>query len=708
MKITDNWMWHDVQDNDKKTRLTCGYCSTGCQLVVDQAKQPPFNVTASPDYPVNMGKACMKGFQLLGHLDAPDRATTPLLRNAAGLLEPVSWDKAMAVFCDKFKGIQARNGKDAISFISTGQITTEEHALLGSLGKFGMGMLHCDGNTRQCMASAVVAYKQSFGWDAPPFTYKDLELADVLVFIGSNPVIAHPIIWNRVKMNKNAPKVLVVDPRLSETAKEATHHYAIQPGTELVFLYTIADILIQRGWIDENYISLHTTGFDAFKKHVEKYSVAATCKKIGLPESKLLEFAQIIHAGKAVAFQWMVGINQAQQATRSAQAIINLAMMTGNIGRPGTGANSITGQCNAMGSRMFSNTASLLGGHDFTNPDHRQKIARILGIDVQVIPQVGSMTYELILDAIDKGKIKGLWVVCTNPVHSWINSNSIPAILRKLEFLVVQDMFHSTETAQLAHLVLPAAGTGEKTGTFINSERRIGVLQRASKRPGLALPDFEIFKKVAIAWGCGSMFEKWTDPEATLLLLKEITRGLPWDITGIKSYDQILAQGGIQWPYPDTSNQASDNQRRLLENGVYFHKDGRAKFLFEDVLQVPEPADVSYPFVLVTGRGTVAQWHTQTRTAKAKLLAKAAPKEPYVEIAAQDAARVGIQHESWVIVVSRRGEALVKAIVTDKAMPGTVFMPMHYAETNRLTYPSFDPFSHEPMYKLSAVNIKPA
>ncbi|NMC07023.1 MAG: molybdopterin-dependent oxidoreductase [Candidatus Lokiarchaeota archaeon] len=631
-----------------------------------------------------------------------------MARNKAGELEPIGWNEALELFCWKFKEIQAKHGKDAIAFLSTGQITTEEHAFLGALAKFGMGMVHGDGNTRQCMATAVAAYKQSFGWDAPPFTYKDLEIADVLVFVGSNPVIAHPIIWNRVKMNPNNPKILVVDPLLSETAKQATHHYPIRPGTQLLFLYTVAHILIRKGWIDEKYIKEHTDGFEEFKKHVEKYPPATTCDKIGLPESKIEEFARIIHEGKAVALQWMVGINQAHQATRSAQAIINIALITGNMGRPGTGANSITGQCNAMGSRMFSNTASMLGGHDFANPDHRQKIARILGINVTTIPQVGSMTYELILDAIDKGKIKGLWVVCTNPVHSWINSNTVPAILKKLDFLVVQDMFHSTETARLAHLILPAAGTGEKLGTFINSERRFGVIQPVSKPPGQALPDFDIFKKVAQAWGCGKMFARWTDPEATLLLLKEITRGLPWDITGIESYDQILAAGGIQWPYPDSGTRTKEIHRRLLDDGAFFHTNGKAKFMFEDVVPEPEPVDAAYPFVLVTGRGTVVQWHTQTRTGKAKLLVKAAPKDPYVEINSQDADRLGILPDSWVVVGSRRGEVKVKAAISDRSLPGEVFMPMHYAETNQVTYPSFDAYSHEPVYKLSAVNIRPA
>ena len=643
---------------------------------------------------------------MLGHLGAEDRAITPYFRDRGGILKPIAWDAALDRFTSNFKQIQEEYGKDAVAFISTGQITNEEHAFLGALAKFGMGIKHGDGNTRQCMATAVVAHKQTFGWDAPPFTYKDFELSDVMVFFGSNPVVAHPILWNRVKMNQNEPKILVIDPRNSETAQEATNHFAIRPKGELYLVYALAQSLIERDWIDKEFIKEHTNGFEDFKSHVQKYKFETVRNKIGLNESEFNEFAKIIHEGKRVSFWWMVGINQSHQATRTAQGIINLALITGNIGKPGTGANSITGQCNAMGARIFSNTTSLLGGHKFDSEKHRKKVAGILNIPIKTIPTEGSWSYDRILEGINKGEIKGLWIVCTNPAHSWVNNTQIPDLFQKLDYLVVQDMFYTTETAELADLILPAAGNGEKTGTFINSERRIALTEQATVPPGKALPDFEIFKKIAVAWGCDMMFEKWSTPEATFNLIKELTRDLPWDFTGINSYGMLLKNGGIQWPFPNDSHKPPIKERRLYVGGKFYHSDGKAKFIFEDIFPDPEEVNSDYPYILITGRGTVVQWHTQTRTIKAPLLARSTPEEPYIEISQNDAKKMDLKDEEWVHVTSRRGTSKVKVIISEKSLPGSVFMPLHYAETNVLTMNMFDPYSKEPQYKFSAVNIK--
>lgn len=684
--------------------LTCGYCSTGCCLNYDETNKR-FPISANAFYPVNLGKACHKGFQMLSHLDSANRARTPLIRDAGGNLTQASWEKALNAFTTNFKKIQAKYGEASIAFISTGQITNEEHALLGALAKFGMGLIHGDGNTRQCMATAVVAYKQSFGWDAPPFTYKDFEESDTLVFIGSNPIVAHPVMWNRVKMNKNNPKILVVDPRNSETAQEATHHYPIVPGSELVFLYTVANILIQNGWIDQEYIEDHTKDFARFKDHVSKFTAGENSPAIGLPPAKTEEFARLVHEGDKVSFWWMVGINQSYQATRSAQAIINLALMTGNMGKPGTGANSITGQCNAMGARIFSNTTGLLGGYEFTDKRDRAHVAKILGIDEYRIPTVGSLAYDGILQGIETGDIKGLWVVCTNPAHSWIQNTRIPELFEKLEYLVVQDLYHDTETAQLADLILPAAGCGEKWGTFINSERRIGVLEPALDPPGEALSDFDIFLKIANAWGCGDLFKGWKTPHDAFMILKNLTRGKPWDFSGIRSYEHIKELGGIQWPFPEHSDSYLAQERRLFEDGKFYHEDGRAVFLFEKIQECPESPSEKFPFYLTTGRGTIQQWHTQTRTRNARVLFRAVSKEPYVEIAREDAARLGIQDDEWILVNTPRNTSKVRAKLSGNAIPGRIFMPMHYIETNRLTNPRFDEYSREPMYKYSIAQI---
>ncbi|HXU80625.1 MAG TPA: molybdopterin-dependent oxidoreductase, partial [Polyangia bacterium] len=529
---------------ESTTRMVCGFCSTGCSLDVHLKDGVAVNLSPTTEYPVNLGMACPKGWEALAPLAADDRATTPLLRNARGKLEPVSWTQAAEAFVTNFKAIQAKHGPDSVAFLGTGQIVSEELAFLGSLAKFGMGMVHGDGNTRQCMATSVVAYKQSFGFDAPPYTYRDLEESDVLVLVGSNMCIAHPILWERVCRNQNQPAIVVIDPRKTETATAATHHLPLRPKSDLVLFYGLANLLIERGWIDQAFIDAHTSGFAEFRTHVAGFPLEKVAAETGLAAEALVELATLIHEGKRVSFWWTMGVNQSHEATRVAQSIIALALITGNIGRPGTGANSITGQCNAMGSRLFSNTTNLLGGHDFTNADHRQKIAGVLGIDPARIPDRPSLAYDQILEKILSGQIRGLWIVATNPAHSWINHLFAHDVLGRLDFLVVQDMYFSTETAGRAHLVLPAAGWGEKEGTFINSERRIGVVKKVARAPGQALADFHIFRLLADAWGCADLFQDWSSPEAVFQILKKVSRGQPCDITGITDYAMLDTQGG--------------------------------------------------------------------------------------------------------------------------------------------------------------------
>src|SRR3984885_14375230 len=538
---------------DDTTDIICGFCSTGCSLKIHLKDGQAINLSPATNYPVNLGMACPKGWEALTPLRSPDRATTPYLRKADGHFEPVDWDTALQIFTLRFKAIQDKFGEGAIAWLGTGQICTEEMAFLGALTKFGMGVLHGDGNTRQCMATAATAYKQSFGFDAPPYTYSDFEESDVLVLVGSNVCIAHPIMWQRVCRNQHRPEIIVVDPRKTETAMGATQHYAIRPKSDLVLLYGLANRLIAEGGIDRDYIHQHTSGFEAFANFVAQFTPDVVTATTGLNAGQFEKFAGTIHRGNRVSFWWTMGVNQGHEATRTAQAIINLALMTGNIGRAGTGANSITGQCNAMGSRLFSNTTNLLGGHNFTDPTHREKIARILKIKPDLIPSRNSLAYDQILQGVADGKIKGLWIVATNPGHSWIHQKSFHEAAQQLDFCVVQDMYYTTETARVVHLVLPAAAWGEKEGTFINSERRIGLVKKLSRAPGEALADFHIFKLIAQYWGCGDVFRRWTSPEAVFQILKELTRGQPCDITGIESYQMIEAAGGIQWPYSDAA-----------------------------------------------------------------------------------------------------------------------------------------------------------
>jgi assimilatory nitrate reductase catalytic subunit len=665
-----------------------------------------------------------------------------MVRQPDGSFRAVTWDQAMERFVTRFKTIMSEHGPESVAFLSTGQICTEEMALLGALWKFGIGAIHCDSNTRQCMATANVAYKQSLGFDAPPFTYADFELGDVLVFVGANPCIAHPIMWQRVLRNPNRPKIIVLDPRRTETAMNATQHLALRPKSDLTLLYGVANLLVRNGWVNRSFIAQSTTGFAEFAEFVSSFTPEKVAAETGLTIGQIYRFAEAIHHGKAVSFWWTMGVNQSHEATRTAQAIINLALMTGNIGRPGTGANSITGQCNAMGSRLYSNITSLFAGRDFLSVEDRAEVAGILGLPIDRIPNRNSFAYDQIVQGIAKGKIKGLWVVATNASHSWTDQRNFNSLLRNLDFLVVQDLYTSTDTARNADLILPAAGWGEKEGTFINSERRFGLTQKVRRAPGVALSDFNIFRLIAQYWGCNDVLSDWTTPEAVFQILKKLSAGRPCDITGIKDFLHLESSGGIQWPYserqrrlwnnqePDSENPAGPpplsaaerqsegelnvcplpaafQERRLFNDGRFFHHDGKARFIFESPRAVAEPVTAEFPFVLLTGRGTSAQWHTNTRTGKSAVLRTLYPANPYVELNPADAARLGLAPNSLVRIISRRARVECSAFVTPTVQPGQLFIPMHYDITNQLTQAEFDPHSRQPSYKYCAVRIEP-
>ncbi|MGL4401135.1 MAG: molybdopterin oxidoreductase family protein [Luteolibacter sp.] len=696
---------------DATVTSICGYCATGCQLKIhlDENGQA-INLSPQGGYPVNLGMACPKGWQALDPLDSPDRATAPLLRDASGKLAPTDWPTALDAFTSRLKSTQATHGRESVAFLSTGQIPFEEMAFLGCLFKFGMGFLHGDANTRQCMATAVTAYKQSFGFDAPPSTYADFEESDVIILIGANLCIAHPILWQRVMRNRRNPQIIVIDPRSTETAQAATRHIALKPKGDLALLYALTHCILRDGRVDAESLA-RTEGIAGFTEFLKDYSPAAMAERTGQSVETIESLAcTVSEPGKRVSWWWTMGVNQSHEGVRTAQAIINLCLITGNIGKPGTGPSSITGQCNAMGSRLFSNTTSLVGGHDFANAIHREKVATGLGVPLEAIPADSSLAYDQILDAAESGKIKALWIVATNPFHSWINSGRLAALREKLEFLVVQDMYHTTETAQVADLVLPAAGWGEKDGCFINSERRIGTLKAVRKAPGQALSDFRIFRLIAQAWGCGDLFGKWTTPEAAFKLLRDLTKDRPCDITGITGYEMIDQSGGIQWPWPaaisDLKSQISNpSERRLFEDGIYYTPSGKANLLFSPPADLPEPADSEFPFLMLTGRGTSSQWHTQTRTGKSDILRKLYPQNVYLEIHPDDALRLGLKEGDPVTVRSRRGEMTAAAYLAPTVQPGQIFVPMHYPEMNRLTHSAFDPHSRQPNYKACAVSL---
>lgn len=687
----------------KRIQSTCNYCALACNLDFYTEDGKIKRVVPTPHYPVNKGFSCIKGLNLDKQCTKFNGSKKPLLKMKDGERKAIEWKEAFEIFASKMTAIQEKYGKESVAYISTGQLPTEEMALLGHVGRSYMG-INGDGNTRLCMASAVVAYKQSFGFDAPPYTLKDLELSDTIFFIGANPVIAHPIAWGRVRKNKDA-KIITIDPRKSETAMNSDMWIDIKTKGDLALFYTLANVLIEKGWIDQDYIDNYTEGFEDFKEHVKKYTLEDVEERTGISKMRVLELAKIIHEGKRVSFWWTMGVNQSYEAVRTAQAIINLALITGNMGREGTGANSLTGQCNAMGSRMFSNTTALYGGGEYNNQERRKVVADILGMDENMLPTKPTLDYEQIIKGINKGEIKGLWVVCTNPRHSFSNNEEFKKAMKNLDFFVVQDIYEDTDSSEECDLYLPSVPAIKKEGFLINTERRLSALVPVLEKEEDELSDYEILLGIGEALGMGSLLDKWRTPEDAFKLLRECSKGMPCDITGV-SYERLRDSKGVQWPCREGEELESD-ERRLFEDGKYYTPSGKAKFIFEDVTENPNATNEEFPFNLNTGRGTVGQWHTHTRTREIKAVTNIVSQKAYVDINRKDAERLNIKENDEVLIHSSNGHtSKFIARLTDNLKEKDLYAPIHYIETNLLTPSVFDPYSKEPSYKTVQVNIE--
>ncbi|EGT2191148.1 TPA: nitrate reductase [Clostridium perfringens] len=687
----------------KRIQSTCNYCALACNLDFYTEDGKIKRVVPTPHYPVNKGFSCIKGLNLDKQCTKFNGSKKPLLKMKDGERKAIEWKEAFDLFASKMTAIQEKYGKESVAYISTGQLPTEEMALLGHVGRSYMG-INGDGNTRLCMASAVVAYKQSFGFDAPPYTLKDLELSDTIFFIGANPVIAHPIAWGRVRKNKDA-KIITIDPRKSETAMNSDMWIDIKTKGDLALFYTLANVLIEKGWIDQDYINNYTEGFEDFKAHVKKYTLEDVEERTGISKMRVLELAKIIHEGKRVSFWWTMGVNQSYEAVRTAQAIINLALITGNMGREGTGANSLTGQCNAMGSRMFSNTTALYGGGEYNNQERRKVVADILGMDENMLPTKPTLDYEQIIKGINKGEIKGLWVVCTNPRHSFSNNEEFKKAMKNLDFFVVQDIYEDTDSSKECDLYLPSVPAIKKEGFLINTERRLSALVPVLEKEEDELSDYEILLGIGEALGMGSLLDKWRTPEDAFKLLRECSKGMPCDITGV-TYERLRDSKGIQWPCREGEELESD-ERRLFEDGKYYTPSGKAKLIFEDVTENPNTTNEEFPFNLNTGRGTVGQWHTHTRTREIQAVTNIVPQKAYVDINRKDAERLDIKENDEVLIHSSNGHtSKFIARLTDNLKEKDLYAPIHYIETNLLTPSVFDPYSKEPSYKTVQVNIE--
>ncbi len=686
----------------EKIQSTCNYCALDCNMDFYVEDGRIVKVLPTKGYPVNNGFCCIKGLSVDNQLTVGKTSPLPKIRQADGTMKEVSWEEGFAYVAGKLKELQAKYGTESVAGISTGQLTMEEFALFGHVMRNYL-KTHVDGNTRLCMATAVVAHKQSFGFDAPCYTLNDLELSDRIVFIGANPVVAHPILWRRVLLNKDPEKkVIVIDPRRSETAMNADHWYPVKWKGDIYLFYTLANLLIEKHYVDEAYIAAHTERYEEFKAFVSAFTLDQAKESCGLEPEQVAELAELIHSGKRVSFWWTMGVNQGYEAVRTAQSIINIALMTGNIGRLGTGACSITGQCNAMGSRAYSNTAGLYGGGDFNNPARRARVAEALGVDESVLAEKPTATYNQIIEGINEGRIKGLWILCTNPRHSWTNNETFASAVKKLELFVVQDIYDSIESAEDCTVFFPVVPGIKKEGTYINLERRISAMRPCLPRGEHEISDYEAILGVGRALGMGELLNGWETPRDCFELMKKCSKGMPLDMTGV-TWEGLENSNGIQWPFREGEKLESD-QRRLFEDGNFYTPSKKAQFMFELPRENPLPLTEEYPVMFNTGRGSVGQWHTQSRTKEVQFVEDVSAKEAYLFMNPAMAAAHGIAENDFILVHSVNGQsARFKVRITENVTEKELYAPIHYIECNRLTPSVYDPYSKEPSYKATPV-----
>lgn len=690
---------------EKWVATTCGYCSVGCGIEIGVSGGKAVAVRPNTAHPVNRGKLCPKGLSEHYTISANNRARQPLLRKNGKLVE-VGWDEALSTMVERFRATQARHGAQSLGVISTGQLVTEEFYALGKLVQLGFGTNNYDGNTTLCMASAVSGYKLSFGSDGPPGAYDDIEKADLVLLIGANIAENHPILCQYLDANPKRT-LIVADPRVTKTAMLADLHLPLKPRSDLALINGICHILIRHNLVDREYIARHTTGFDELAKFLESYTPAHVAELTGLTEDLLYRVALRYGRSQAAFIGWTMGVNHSTKGSETVAAICNLALLRGNLGRTGAAPFSITGQCNAMGSRETSFTTGLPGYRKFEDPQHRSQLAALWNIDEARIPTRRGLAYPDIVEGAVRGKIRALWIIATNPLVSFPNQGVLRQGLENLDFLVVQDGYHPTPTTELAHLVLPAAVWGEKEGTFTNSERRVSKVNKAVEPAGNARSDFDIFLDVAGKLGCREeLFPNWKSPEDAFTEWRRVSRGRLCDYSGI-TYDLLAERTSVQWPLAEGSTPAAVS--RLYQDGNFQTADGRAKFICAAFEPFPEQPNKEFPFVLNTGR-TVEHWHTRTKTAEVPILERLSP-HAWLEMNPRDASKLGLRSHDRVDIVSRRGRVQsVELRLTEITAPGQIFMPFHYFETNvnEVTQSAFDPISREPNFKQCAVRVERA
>ena len=689
----------------------CPYCGVGCGLLAGIGNGAVVKIKGDADHPSSRGDLCLKAVYLPETLRTADRVLYPQIRSCQeGPFKRATWDQTFKYLATRVRQIIDEHGPDAVAFYGSGQLTTEEYYVANKLAKGFIGTNNFDTNSRLCMSSAVAGYKSSLGSDGPPASYADLDEANCLLLIGTNTADCHPVIFKRIKQRKisspNEVTIICVDPRRTETADFADLHLPIRPGSDIALLNSMLYVLLDENLIDREFVAQHTNGFGALIKAVKDYAPKVAQEICGIAECLIVEAALIFGKAERAMSLWSMGVNQSSVGVHKNNAIHNLHLVTGKIGKPGCGPFSLTGQPNAMGGREVGGLSHQLPGYrSVENSQHRDQVEQYWGVPFgRIAPEPGLAALEQ-FEALAEGKVKAIWILCTNPAASAPNIDLIERALRQAELVIVQDAYYPTATSRFAHVILPAAQWSEKEGVMTNSERRVTYMPKLVDPPGEALPDWKILAQFAEAMGFGDAFA-YPSAQEIFAEFVALTKNTLCDCSGM-SYRK-LKSGPLQWPYAKTLRAPT---ARLYDNGVFPTADGRANLVPVEHCEPVEKPDDAYPLVLTTGRSKF-HWHTMTRTGKNEALSKSAP-EPILDLHRADARRYGIQDADFVEITSRRGKVMAQCRVTEEIPRGVCFLPFHWGRdqgffkaANNLTIGERDPVSRQPELKACAVRVR--
>ncbi|WP_417681187.1 molybdopterin-dependent oxidoreductase [Roseibium sp.] len=695
--------------SENQIKTTCPYCGVGCGVIATKKADGTVTIKGDRNHPANYGRLCSKGSALHETLSLDDRLLYPEIDG-----ERAAWNEALDLVAETFSATIAEHGPDSVAFYVSGQILTEDYYVANKLMKGYIGSANIDTNSRLCMASSVAGHRRAFGSDTVPGTYEDLDQADLVVLVGSNLSWCHPVLFQRIeaaKARNPAMRIVAIDPRRTATCELADLHLALAPDTDVALFNGLLAFLRETNAIDSTYIERHTKGYQDALKSAGPCDISKIARITGLSRQDIATFFAMVARTEKTVTVYSQGVNQSVSGTDKVNAIINTHLVTGRIGRPGMGPFSVTGQPNAMGGREVGGLANMLACHmNIENPDHRNLVQRFWNSPAMA-ERAGLKAVDM-FKAVRDGRIKAIWIMATNPVDSLPDADEVALALKSCPFVVVSDVTKETDTAAYADVLLPAAAWGEKDGTVTNSERRISRQTGFLPHPAAAKPDWWIIAEVARRMGFAEAFD-YSGPhgifsEYAALSAYENYGSRDFDIgafAGIdaEAYDRLEP---VQWPRP-AGETARD--KRFFAGGGFYTEDRKANFV---AVEFTEPRKLArkFPFVLNTGR-IRDQWHTMTRTGKTpRLFAHIA--EPYAELHPEDAQAIGVRDAELVEVASPHGKIVVRALISEKANMGSVFVPMHWtdqfasnARVDAVVAPETDRFSGQPGSKFTPAAV---